>query len=127
MIGPRVVPYSDATGRWCPQGLEVHPERAALLSELQQAPGLTWTPGIVERFAAEKPGSSRIYGVKGNVSEAKGTGLRGRRLEVEMRPLRWDVHDFLAQLIPWTEAPALVRVSFSFYGTPGHPIRHSAW
>ncbi|CAK8993737.1 Cathepsin B [Cleaved into: Cathepsin B light chain, partial [Durusdinium trenchii] len=61
--------------------LEVHPERAALLSELQQAPGLTWTPGIVERFAAEKPGSSRIYGVKGNVSEAIQSAIQRGEIE----------------------------------------------
>ena len=48
---------------------EVHPERAALLAEVQQMPGLTWTPGLVERFAAEAPGNSKSYGVKGNVSE----------------------------------------------------------
>ena len=50
---------------------EVHPERAALLAEVQQIPGLTWTPGLVERFAAEAPGSSKSYGVKGNVSEVR--------------------------------------------------------
>eukprot|EP00913_Durusdinium_trenchii_P018727 g17597.t1 len=68
-------------GLWAASGLEVHPERAALLSELQQAPGLTWTPGIVERFAAEKPGSSRIYGVKGNVSEAIQSAIQRGEIE----------------------------------------------
>ena len=50
---------------------EVHPERAALLAEVQQIPGLTWTPSLVERFAAEAPGNSKSYGVKGNVSEVR--------------------------------------------------------
>ena len=49
---------------------EVHPDRAALLAEVQQTAGLTWTPGIVERFAAEGLGKSKSYGVKGNVSQA---------------------------------------------------------
>ena len=54
----------------------MHPERATLLEEVQKVSGLTWTPGLVERFAAEKPGASRSYGVKGNVSEAeKRSGL----------------------------------------------------
>ena len=54
-----------------PSAGEVHPERAALLAEVQKISGLTWSPGVVERFAAEAPGSSKSYGVKGNVSEVR--------------------------------------------------------
>ena len=52
-------------------GATVHPERQALLAKLQEQTDLTWTPGIVERFASDAPGSSKIYGVKGNVSQVK--------------------------------------------------------
>ena len=50
-------------------GATVHPERQALLAKLQEQTDLTWTPGIVERFASDAPGSSKIYGVKGNVTQ----------------------------------------------------------
>jgi len=51
-------------------GAAVHPERAAMIEEIQRKSNVLWTPGVVERFAEEKPGFSKIYGVKGNVSEA---------------------------------------------------------
>ena len=65
----RILPLTETS--MFPGAGEVHPERAALLAEVQQISGLTWTPGVVERFAAEAPGSSKSYGVKGNVSEVR--------------------------------------------------------
>ena len=59
----------------------MHPEQLELLAEVQKAQGLTWSPGLVQRFAAEKPGASKSYGVKGNVSEAIQAAVKRGEIE----------------------------------------------
>eukprot|EP00439_Symbiodinium_sp_Y106_P038741 s1889_g4.t1 len=60
----------------------VHPDRAAMIAEIQRTPGVTWVPGAVERFAAEAPGASKdLCGVKGNTTKSIESAIKRGDLE----------------------------------------------
>jgi cathepsin B len=51
--------------------MEVHPDRAAQIAEIQQTPGVLWQAAPHPRFAAEAPGASKdMMGVKGDQKKA---------------------------------------------------------
>lgn len=95
-------------GFWLASG-EVHPERAALLAEVRQIPGLTWTPSLVERFAAEAPGNSKSYGVKGNVSEAIQKAIQRGDLERVLFIDDGELPETFASAQQWPECAKMIN------------------
>jgi len=52
-------------------GIDVHPERAAMIKEIETTPGIHWKAAAHPRFASQAPGASKdLCGVKGNTTEA---------------------------------------------------------
>jgi len=52
-------------------GIDVHPERAAMIKEIEATPDIHWKAAAHPRFASQAPGASKdLCGVKGNTTEA---------------------------------------------------------
>jgi len=59
--------HYDKQAAKCVVGPEVHPDRAAMIKEISNTPGVLWKAGAHPRFAADAPGSSKdMMGVKGD-------------------------------------------------------------
>eukprot|EP00434_Breviolum_minutum_P038384 symbB.v1.2.034047.t1/scaffold4326.1/size41202/2 len=108
-----IVPMARALcfglGAWFAAGATVHPERQALLAKLQEQTDLTWTPGIVERFASDAPGSSKIYGVKGNVTQAIQSAIQRGELERVLFEGGSDLPDNFDSAEQWPECSKMIN------------------
>jgi len=63
---------------------DVHPDRAAQISKIQNTPGVLWQAGPADRFASQAPGASKdMMGVIGDQEEAIAEMLRTGEIELD--------------------------------------------
>jgi len=90
--------------------LEVHPDRAAMIAEIQRTPGVAWTPGAVERFATEAPGASRsLCGVKGNTTKSIESAVKRGEIHRFVAEMNGDIPEDFDSAAQWPECEKMIN------------------
>ncbi|CAE7023928.1 CTSB [Symbiodinium natans] len=81
-----------------------------MIAEIERAPGVTWTPGAVERFAMEPPGASkRLCGVKGNMTKSIESAVKRGEIERFVAEIDGDIPEAFDSAEQWPDCAKIIN------------------